>query len=144
MLDAVHTHLAGHEAPAAPAKRLAETPIDGPPVDGRVLRDLEKLGGQSFVDEIIAQFVADASRLLPELSEAAAAQDMPLFRDHLHALRSGAGNVGAVGLYKLCLASQSMTTRELIGEGSGYVERLQTEFERAVIALDEHAWRDAA
>ena len=37
-----------------------------------------------------------------------------------------------------------MTTRELIGEGSSYVERLQTEFERAVIALDEHAWRDAA
>lgn len=144
LLDAVHSHLAGHEAQAAPAKRLAETPIDGPAVDGRVLRDLEKLGGQSFVDEIIAQFVADTSRLLPELSDAATAQDMSLFRDHLHAMRSCAGNVGAVGLYKLCLASQSMTTRELIGEGSSYVERLQTEFERAVIALDEHAWRDAA
>ncbi len=63
----------------------------------RVLRDLEKLGGEDFVESVVAQFIADASRLLPELSACAEAEDTSLFRDHIHALRSCAGNVGAVG-----------------------------------------------
>ena len=112
-----------------------------PPVDARVLRDLEKLGGPHFVDDIIAQFTADASRLLPELSASADMADVSMFRDHIHALRSCAGNVGAVGLYKLCLAAHNIGPRELIGDGGGYVARLKSEFERAVVALDEHEWR---
>lgn len=145
LVDAVNSHLQGHE-PVGPAEKtpapedLAATPA----VDPRVLRDLEKLGGQSFVDEIITQFVADASRLLPELAACAETQDSGVFRDHVHALRSCAGNVGAIGLYKLCLASQTMSPRELIGEGSLYVTRLQTEFDRAITTLDRHEWRDAS
>jgi two-component system sensor histidine kinase RpfC len=144
LLDAVNSHLQANEPSHAEKPAAAEDAGPTLAVDGRVLRDLEKLGGQSFVDEIITQFVADASRLLPELSGSAGSQDTGLFRDNVHALRSCAGNVGAVGLYKLCLASQSMSPRELIGEGSQYVARLQAEFERAVVALDQHEWRQSA
>ena len=44
------------------------TPVQGAAIDMRVLRDLEKLGGEDFVENVVAQFIADASRLLPELS----------------------------------------------------------------------------
>lgn len=145
LLDAVNSHLQAQESNAQAEKTSSLDDIAATPaVDGRVLRDLEKLGGQSFVDEIVTQFVADASRLLPELAASTGTQDSGLFRDNVHALRSCAGNVGAIGLYKLCLASQTMSPRELIGEGSQYVTRLQTEFERAVIALDQREWRQSA
>lgn len=143
LLDAVNGCLDHQDEPAVAAV-AAEEPAAGPAVDVRVLRDLENLGGSKFVDDVIAQFAADASRLLPELSAAAAAADSALFRDHVHALRSCAGNVGAVGLYKLCLATQGMAARELVRDGGAYVGRLIREFNRAVSALDEHGWRAVA
>ncbi len=145
LLEAVNSCLGQSEVQPPPlARSIPEETAQGPAVDARVLRDLEKLGGQGFVDDVIAQFAADASRLLPELSVSAAAEDTSMFRDNIHALRSCAGNVGAVGLYKLCLASQTMTPRELLGDGGGYVARLKSEFERAVSALDQHEWRASA
>jgi two-component system sensor histidine kinase RpfC len=145
LLDAVNSCLGSSVSHPQPSARPApEETAEGPAVDARVLRDLEKLGGVQFVSEVIGQFTADASRLLPELTAAAAADDTGTFRDHIHALRSCAGNVGAVGLYKLCLAGQAMAPHELLGEGSSYVARLTSEFERAVAALDQHEWRVAA
>ncbi len=145
LLEAVNSCLGQSEVQPQPAaRRIPEEMTQGPAVDARVLRDLEKLGGQGFVDDVIAQFAADASRLLPELSISAAAEDTSMFRDHIHALRSCAGNVGAVGLYKLCLASQAMAPRELLGNGGNYVARLEAEFTRAASALDQHEWRAAA
>lgn len=142
LLEAVNAYL-GREttvrpraAPSAPADLSQSAAIDM-----RVLRDLEKLGGEEFVESVVAQFIADASRLLPELS---ACREAELFRDHIHAMRSCAGNVGAVALYKLCLASQTMAPHELVGDGGSYVARLKSEFERAVAALGEREWRDTA
>lgn len=144
LLEAVNAYLAPGETHAKPApRRVPEDASQGPAIDHRVLHDLEKLGGRSFVEDVIAQFAADAGRLLPELAAAAHAEDAAAFRDNIHALRSCAGNVGAVGLYKLCLASQTMTPRELVAEGADYVARLKAEFARAIEALDQHRWRGA-
>ncbi|MGA3302239.1 MAG: response regulator [Methylovirgula sp.] len=145
LLEAVNAYLGREAMPQARAKRSAPPdPGQGAAIDMRVLRDLEKLGGEDFVESVVAQFIADASRLLPELSTCPEAEDTSLFRDHIHALRSCAGNVGAVALYKLCLASQTLAPHELVGDGGSYVARLKSEFERAVSALGEREWRDAA
>jgi two-component system, sensor histidine kinase RpfC len=143
LIEAVDAYLGGdHVAPSRVKAPAAKVPEGSPAIDGRVLRDLEKLGGDEFIESVVAQFISDASRLMPELSAAADAEDTSLFRDHIHAMRSCAGNVGAVGLYKLCLASQTMAPRELIGDGGAYVGRLKAEFERAAAALDQRDWRD--
>ena len=145
LIEAVNAYIGKGDIQLQPAADpVSAAPPHGATVDARVLRDLEKLGGQGFVDEVIDQFIADASRLLPELSVSAADNDTSLFRDTIHALRSCAGNVGAVGLYKLCLASQTMTPHELLGEGSTYVARLEAEFARAAAALDRCEWRPSA
>jgi two-component system sensor histidine kinase RpfC len=146
LIEAVNASL-GREA--APQRRVvqptpAQDPTEGPPIDMRVLRDLEKLGGEEFVESVVTQFIADASRILPELTASAETEDTSLFRDQIHALRSCAGNVGAVGLYKLCLASQTMAPHELVGDGGSYVARLKSEFERDISALGERGWRDDA
>lgn len=143
LLDAVNTSLGIVAEPAA----AAETPVgfddvtEWPAIDPRILRDLEKLGGEGFIEDVISQFVADASRLFPDLSASASACDAGLFHDHIHALRSCAGNVGATGLYKMCLAWRAIGARELASNGSECISKLQAEFARATSALDSYEWR---
>ncbi len=138
LIEAVNASLGtstSHPAIFEPAPDLAPLP-NGSAIDPRVLRDLEKLGGRTFMEDVIGQFVADASRLLPDLSAAVAAGDTGMFHDHIHALRSCAGNVGATGLYKMCLAWRALNAHELVANGSEYVSQLETEFARAANALD--------
>lgn len=143
LLEAVNASLgASVSRPTSiePPTQLEPLP-EGPAIDPRILRDLEKLGGRNFIEDVIEQFVADASRLFPDLETAATAGDSIAFRDHIHALRSCAGNVGATGLYKMCLAWRAMGPRELAAHGTECVARLETEFARAASALDLCEWR---
>lgn len=142
LLDAVNSCL--EKAPPQPQSSLAEKASQAASIDPRVLCDLENLGGEEFVDDVIAQFTADAVRILPVLEDSAEAGDTSAFRDQIHALRSCAGNVGATGVYKLCLASQTMAPSELVGTGSTFVARLRSELERASDDLSARAWRSAA
>lgn len=151
LIDAIHSSLDGASAPCPiqatplaspkPSSDVEDVTL-GPAIDRRVLCDLEKLGGQSFIEDVIGQFVVDASHLLPDLSASAAAGDTHMFHDHIHALRSCAGNVGATGLYKMCLAWRAMSAHELAANGSECVMRLEAEFARATSALDRCEWRE--
>jgi two-component system sensor histidine kinase RpfC len=49
-------------------------------LDYRALEDLESLGGKEFVDQIVSQFVEDATSVLKDLSEAVAKGDAYTFR----------------------------------------------------------------
>lgn len=143
LLDAVNSSLGILAAPAAPAEASfgLDDVAEGPAIDARILRDLENLGGETFIEDVISQFVADASRLFPDLSASAVAGDAGMFHDHIHALRSCAGNVGATGLYKMCLAWRAIGARELASSGSECISRLEAEFARAASALDRCEWR---
>ncbi|MDB5594832.1 MAG: rpfC 1 [Hyphomicrobiales bacterium] len=108
------------------------------PIDGRALRDLQKLGGDDFVSEIASQFVADAASVLKSLSAAVAEQDVHGFRDHAHALRSCAANVGAQAVFKICLDLRAIDAHELAVKGEIHVRELELQFERARVALGKH------
>ena len=123
-------------------RKLAEAETDATqdagvegPIDERALRDLKTLGGDEFVDEIASQFVADAALVLKSLSAAVAEQDVHGFRDHAHALRSCAANVGAQAVYKICLDLRAIDAHELAVEGEAHVRELEVQFSRAREAL---------
>jgi two-component system sensor histidine kinase RpfC len=115
-----------------------DDPVVGGPIDERALRDLAALGGQEFVAEIITQFVNDAVGVLVKLSESVAAQDVEGFRDHAHALRSCAANVGAQAVYKMCLDLRAIEPHELAANGARFVQELEAHFERARTMLAAH------
>ena len=135
------------EAPPEPAVQLV-TDISAhprfraasavPSVDERALVELEELGGPAFLAEVIQGFVRDAEVLVQTLGEAAAAGNVTLFRDTVHALRSGAANIGAKGLYDLCLQWRKISLAELNDSGVRHVERLSAELERARSILLKH------
>jgi two-component system sensor histidine kinase RpfC len=151
LLEAISSSLGGASNACVigsppPASREPRPSVEdialGPAIDRRILCDLEKLGGQSFIEDVIHQFIADASHLLPDLSASVAAGDTHMFHDHIHALRSCAGNVGATGLYKMCLAWRALNAQELATNGVECVTRLEAEFARAAAALDRNEWRE--
>jgi two-component system, sensor histidine kinase RpfC len=104
-------------------------------VDFAKLADLESLGGSGFVGQLIEEFLVDADAVLREMAAAVAANDVEAFRDRAHALRSGAANIGARNMYKICLSWRNIGQRELASDGEAHVRKLQTEFEEVRAAL---------
>jgi two-component system sensor histidine kinase RpfC len=128
------------ESAAAPAPRENVTPIAqhavrsgtaSPALHESTLRDLQALGGEDFVAELIDGFFADGETVLEELRRAVALGDVHTFRDQLHAVRSGAANVGAQGVYELCLAWRQIDGDELARSGRAHVAAIEAEFTRA-------------
>jgi two-component system sensor histidine kinase RpfC len=109
-----------------------------PAIDARVLGELESLGGKAFLADLIKEFISDAGVLVQQIADAAAAVDVRMFRDQAHALRSGAANIGAKGLYDLCLQWRQISETELQLDGRRHAERLAAELERVRHALLQH------
>jgi two-component system sensor histidine kinase RpfC len=122
----------------APSAAPVDDPVETGAIDPRALRDLAALGGDAFVTEIITQFVADAAGVLRSLADAVAQQDVDGFRDHAHALRSCAANVGAQAVYKMCLDLRAIEPQELAADGARHVRELEAHFERARAELSSH------
>jgi two-component system sensor histidine kinase RpfC len=104
-------------------------------VDLHTLNELESLGGKEFVDELAAQFLDDAADILSDLTEVTAAGNVQAFREQVHALRSAAANIGARGLYEMCLGWRQIAPEELASRGEMHLKRLREEFERVGVAL---------
>jgi two-component system sensor histidine kinase RpfC len=106
------------------------------------LVDLEALGGKAFVNQLIDEFLSDTETVLRELTAATEASDVDTFADRCHALRSGAANIGARNIYKMCLAWRQIGMRELSVQGGGYVQKLKNEFEQVRKALEAYRAAD--
>lgn len=113
-------------------KRITSHPkfksSDAAAIDVRALSDLESLGGAKFVDELIEDFVRDTEELLVELKQSAKSGDVTAFREQLHAMRSGAANIGARRIYKMCLSWRHIGERELELRSGDYLAKLAAEF----------------
>ena len=116
---------------ARPRLRAATTSA----VDVQTLNALEELGGKDFVDELASQFIKDGSEVLDALAEAAALGDLTAFREQLHALRSAAANIGARGIYEMCLGWRHIAPEDFAIRGEGHLKKLNEEFERVRMAL---------
>ena len=101
----------------------------------QTLDALEELGGKEFVDELASQFITDAADILDSLADAAASGDLKAFREHLHALRSAAANIGARGIYEMCLGWRHIAPDDFAVSGEMHLQRLHEEFQRVRMAL---------
>lgn len=123
---------AGEAAAAHPGNRTAPAAA----IDPHTLNALENLGGAEFVDELAAQFLDDSSAILRALTEATGSGDARTFGEQLHSLRSASANIGARGIYEMCLAWGQITPENLAGRSETQLEGLREEFERVRSALE--------
>jgi CheY-like chemotaxis protein/HPt (histidine-containing phosphotransfer) domain-containing protein len=108
------------------------------PLDLRTLESLKALGGDEFVEELAQQFIDDAVSVLDELSRAVAKGDAQAFREHAHALRSGAANIGARGIYEMCLGWRRIDPVALASKGNAHLQDLEQELGRVRAALQDY------
>jgi two-component system sensor histidine kinase RpfC len=108
LLDAIERHLTkrAHAPGAAPFVQTNERPaltvVETPPVDTSVLADLDRLSKDpTFVTRFLRGFRSDAERLVDEIVEAIANRQYEMLKDSAHALKGGAGSVGATQLAAL-------------------------------------------
>lgn len=104
-------------------------------VDRATLKDLEGLGGHAFVADLVDAFLADTAVILNGLHDAVLNREAGVFRDQAHALRSGAANIGARGMYELCLSFRNMDARDLAEDGLERLAKLEAEFDRVRATL---------
>lgn len=124
-------------------KRITSHPkfksSDASSIDIRALADLEALGGVKFVDELVGDFVRDTEALLVDLRQSAKSGDVTAFREQLHAMRSGAANIGARRIYKMCLSWRHIGERELEQRSNDYLGKLEAEFNNVRDALSSYS-----
>jgi two-component system sensor histidine kinase RpfC len=110
-----------------------------PAIEHDKIKELEQLGGLDFVDDLVQQFLDDSITVLRDLGDAVRIGDVESFRELAHALRSGAANVGARGVYEMCLAWRQIDALALESDGEHHVRQLEAEFERVRAALRSKA-----
>lgn len=100
-----------------------------PAVEARLLQELRELGGDDdFFEELIKDFVVDAASLLDEMAATQRASALAEFKDHAHALRSSAANIGALRLHKMLLDLREIGKARLDSDGVSVIHALHDEF----------------
>jgi two-component system sensor histidine kinase RpfC len=94
-----------------------------------VLQELRELGGgDDFFEELIEDFVTDAAVVLDDMAEAQRVGALTEFRDHAHALRSSAANIGALRLHKMLLNLRETSKDKLDTNGAKMMRTINSEF----------------
>ena len=119
------SNVANHDL-ACSSKRGGKLPA----VDESMLRALEDLGGKRFVDELATEFIHDVDEMMKKLKAIVASGDVMAFREQLHALRSAAANLGARGIFELCLKWRLIASEDLAKRGEAHLSELGREVER--------------
>jgi len=132
LLDRIDELTAGQQL-AEPAQ-TPSTPLEASDrdlIDFRMLDNLKILGGEAFLEEVISAFLTDGSVILEKLQAAVERGDVPGFNEQVHALQSGAGNVGVQGLAERCRRWRPRSAGDLKIHGKEVVAGLQSDFEAA-------------
>jgi two-component system sensor histidine kinase RpfC len=134
----------------AQAKQREETPAKTPQavrdavLSSSALDALARLGGESFLREVIEQFMAEGGETAERMTRAVECGDLAAFRHEAHAFESSAGNVGAVALAALCRSWRGVTPEAFALYGDDYLDDLRGVWAEAGAALAGALARRAA
>jgi two-component system sensor histidine kinase RpfC len=146
LLETIERHVSqvSNSTPQAPATprsedRPALEVIDSPPVDQTVIADLAKLSTDpTFVVRLIDGFFSDADRLVQEIVDAISTRRYELVKDAAHALKGGAGSVGATQLVQYAKRIEKASHDSLRLKSAQWIEELKLVDRQARVALAEH------
>lgn len=146
LLDAIERHLAeraGALSQSVPPIRAEERPaltvIDTPPVDHRILEDLGRLSSDpTFVERLVLGFRSDIERLLKTISDSLASRRYEDVKDAAHALKGGAGSVGATQLAQVAIRLEKASYNTLRLRAAAWTEELTHTANAALAALEHH------
>ncbi len=132
----------GRAATPAASARVDLAPIGDGALDGAVLDELAQLGmGDGFEREFIEQCLADAGASIDAIERAADASDWDGLREHAHALKGVASNLGLVRVAALSSEVMRLAEWQLAREWRQHVGTLRERLRQGRAALAARAQR---
>ena len=101
-----------------------------------VIDELRELGGDDgFLVDLLQDYLDDSVGLVKEIEKAVARRELAAFHDSVHTLRSASANVGACGVFKLCLDWRAVDKAKLNREGATFAKDIRREFNQVRAAF---------
>ena len=137
LLDALAAIASGEQTPVDTSATARQSPVaPGDVLDTSVLDEIAALGmGQAFETKFIGQCVADAERALEQFRDAGEAGAWDQLRDHAHALKGVASNVGMVRVAALSGDVMRLADWQMAPEWRQRLTRLEAALEQGRSAL---------
>lgn len=130
----------GKAASSVPTAREDMAPVGDGALDNAVLDELAQLGmGASFEREFVAQCLADAAASVDALERSADASEWDAVREHAHALKGVATNVGLVRVAALSSELMRLAEWQLAREWRKHVVTLRERLRQGRSALSTRA-----
>jgi len=146
LLNSIERHLASQSTDllvangiSKPDARATFTVVDTPAVDPRVLEDLGRLSTDpTFVERLVRGFRSDAERLVATIVDALSTKRYEEVKDAAHALKGGAGSIGATQLVALAQRFENANNDALRVKAATWSEELSRATETVLCALEAH------
>jgi two-component system sensor histidine kinase RpfC len=145
LLDAIERNLADDAdqfmstPPSRTEDRPALTVVETAPLDPVVMAELANFSSDpTFVERLVRGFRFDCERLVAQLLDGLAQRRYEAVKDAAHALRGGAGSVGATQLMQFATRVDKATHDTMRMKASAWSEELGQVAERTFAALDAH------
>ncbi len=106
--------------------------------DRRALQLLRRVGGSKLVVEMVNLFTTSAPERLATARAGLASSTAESVRASAHALKSSAGQLGALRLQRLCAELESAVKESLTGAGAR-LDAIEAELARAARWLEKEA-----
>ena len=98
-----------------------------PLIDEAALDRLRGFGGDKLLHGMIELFVRNAPARAADAREALDCGDAAALRSSLHALKSSAGQLGAISVHEACIAGEELASRGELNACAPHVERIETD-----------------
>lgn len=108
-----------------------------PVLDAAAAERLHRIGGDALVSGMMRAFLQNGAERIASARSAAAAGSARSVADAAHALKSSAGNIGALRLMESA-ASIEARAREEASDASALAEELAASFDEAAAAVRAH------
>ena len=129
----------GTQAP--PPLLPAASPIDAAAFAH--IENLEVLGAKGVVARVLAAYLGEAPQLVERIDTALRQADAEALSRAAHSLKSSSGNVGALGLSRLCAQAESIARSGSCDGAGTVVGSIHSEFERVRQALQSRLAKEA-
>jgi two-component system, sensor histidine kinase RpfC len=146
LLDTIERHLAvlaTELQPGSPPRRSDEGPtltvVETPAVDMQVLSDLTRLSSDpTFIERLLRGFSSDTERLVKQIGAGLAERRYEEVKDLAHALKGGAGGVGASQLVQLAVRFEKANQEQMRLKAAAWMEELTNAADVALAAFDKY------
>lgn len=108
-----------------------------PLIDEAALERLRGFGVDKLLHGMIELFVRNAPARAADAREALDCGDAAALRSALHALKSSAGQLGAVSVHEACVAGEELASRGELNACVPHVQRIETDLPLACARLSD-------